>query len=537
MKKLLIFLVLVGFTQLSFSQSLIQTFTDRCTGETKVFSIAMEGSTTVVFFNKSRSFTAADVTSGVFQAWLEETYAWWLNLSPCSTNQSTTTSTQTTTQQTTANAAAAANNATSSAANTNTGGTTSTHTSNTTTNETTNTNSAPETGSTNQGNTNDSGSTNSTDSTTGTANNSSDSSSGDSTSGDSSGNGDSSTSDSSGGSGGDTQKEEGSTGDGDTSESDSGETTEENSGESDDSSEDSKKDESSEKESESESEESESTEDEESETEEVEEEEAGGKKKNKKKKKQLTPPIVTANLMTMQMLDGTFSTAASFGISQSSLTGVETYSLNTMIWSNLQQFMIGGGVSTVYFKYDRKQPRMIVDPTTGKSHEFGYTMEKGSVWSIDSHNINFMYMFGTKMASYTFSQVYMGQKDNFWKGFVGGYAATNSAIFLPESTMLAPSLTFFGTKPVNFKALPRWGFSPMVALSLSPLQILNTKTIYNKDKIEFVWNKYFTYILGTNVNFSLTQRFIANLGINTINNTDLNIPTTFAITIGARFNF
>jgi hypothetical protein len=47
----------------------------------------------------------------------------------------------------------------------------------------------------------------------------------------------------------------------------------------------------------------------------------------------------------------------------------------------------------------------------------------------------------------------------------------------------------------------------------------------------------FTYIVGMNTNFQLTQRFVANLGINTINNTDPIIPTTFAATIGARFQF
>ena len=624
MKKLLIFLVLVGFTQLSYSQSLIQTFTDRCTGETKVFSIAMQGTTTVVFYNKSRTFTAADVQSGVFQAWLEETYAWWLALSPCSTNQSSTTNTQTTTQQTTSNATAAASNATSSSASTaNTGstastastdtgstastdtgstantadtagGTASSETTNTGTNDTSNTNSSSETGSPDQGSTGDSGSTDSSSSDTGSTDNSSDTSSGDTSSEGSTGDGDGSTSDSSGGSEGDSTEEGGTTGDGETSEGDSGETTEEGTGESESKSEDSKEGESSEEDSKSESKEEESKEEEveeskeeeskeeseeekqeeeseesdeeseedteeESDEEESDEEESDDEEseeeeeedseeesnnedeeednKKKKKKRNLAPPIISANLMTMQMLDGTLSTAASFGVSQSSLTGVETYSLNTMIWSNLKQFMIGGGVSTVYFRYDRKEPRMLIDPDTGEYHQFGYSMEKGSIWSIDSHNVNFMYMFGTKMVSYTYSQVYLGQKDNVWKGFVGGYAATSSLIFLPESTMYSPSLTFFGTKPVAFKALKRWSFGPMVAVSLSPLQILNTKNEYNKDKVEFVWNKYFTYIIGTNANFNLTQRFAANLGINTINNTSIDIPTTFAVTIGARFAF
>jgi hypothetical protein len=93
-------------------------------------------------------------------------------------------------------------------------------------------------------------------------------------------------------------------------------------------------------------------------------------------------------------------------------------------------------------------------------------------------------------------------------------------------------LTLFGTKPVAFKALPRWNFGPMVAVSLSPIQINN-----QQQKLNVVWNEYFNYIIGTNVNFILTQRFGANLGINTINNTNPIIPTTFALTIGARFAF
>lgn len=628
MKRLLIFLVLVGFTQLGYSQSLIQTFTDRCTGETKVFSIAMQGNTTVVFYNKSRTFTAADVTSGAFQAWLEETYAWWLALSPCSTNQANTTSTQNTTQQTTTNATNAATNATSSAntgntttnntttnntstSNTSTGGTTSsgstdsgtsgttgstetssnntsggtdtgsTDNSNTNTNDTSNGNGTSDSGTTDSGGTSDSGSTDNSSEGSGSTDNSSDSSSGDSGTGDSSGDGDGSSSDSSGGEEGDNSDQGGDSSEGDSSEGDSGDNSEEGSGDSEDSSGDTEESESSEEDSKSESEESEDkeTEEEVKEEEEKKEEESEEEKKDEdkeesdeeseedseeesdeeesddeeseedeeedseeesdneeeeeddedEKKKRLAPPIVTANLVTMQMLDGTLSTAVSFGVSQSSLTGVETYSVNGMVWSNLKQFMLGGGISTVYFKYDRKQPRMIVDPNTGKYYEFGHTMEQGSIWSIDSHNINFMYMFGTTMASYTYSQVYLGQKDNFWKGFVGGYAATASIVNSFGKVSSSNSITGFGTKPFNFKKLPRWTFSPMVAVSL-PLRVMPLDL-----KVDPFNN--FTYIIGNNMNFAISQRFVANLGVTTISNTDKNIPMTFAATIGSRFQF
>jgi hypothetical protein len=584
-KKLLFILFFLVFAK-SYSQQVVQTYTDRCTGATYTFTVAANSSTVVTFYNKSRVFTSAEFTNGTLQAWLEETYQWWKNLSPCSANQSNTTNTQTTTTNTTSNASNAANNATNntsssgttnntSSSNTGSSGST-TNNSNTNNNDTSNGNSSSGSGSSDSGSSSDSSSSGSSSDSSGSSDNSSDSSSGDSSSGDSGGDGDGSSSDSSGGSEGDSGEEGGSSDNSESGEGDSGETDEGGSGDSDDKSDDSKDNESSEEDSKSESEESESEEteeevkeeeseeekqdeeseesdeeseedseeesdEEESDDEESEEEEEEDSEEesdnedeeeddeDKKKKRNLAPPIVSANLMTMQMIDGTISTAASFGISQSSLTGVDTYSLNAMVWSNLKQFMIGGGVSTVYFKYDRKVPYSVVDPSTGESHVFGYRMEKGSIWSIDSHNVNFMYMFGTTMGSYTYSQVYMGQKENFWKGFVGGYAATVSVINAFGQISNSTSITGFGTKPFNFQKLPRWSFSPMLAVSL-PVKL------YPLDLKVDPFNN-FTYIVGMNTNFQLTQRFVANLGINTINNTDPIIPTTFAATIGARFQF
>ena len=479
MKKLLIFLVLVGFTQLSFSQSLIQTFTDRCTGATQVFSIAMQGPTTIVFYNKSKVFNAGDVSSGVFQAWLEETYAWWLNLSPCSTNQSTTTNTQTTTTTTTSNASNAANNAT---------------------NNTTNTSSTSTTSS-------------SSTSSSSSSSNSSGSSDNSGSSGSSDGSSDNGGSDNSGGESGGGEGEGSGEGSGESEGEGSGESEGEGSGES---------------EGESEEKQEEEKKEEEKEKEEGKEEEK--KEKEEEEEKKLAPPIISTNLMTMQMLDGTLSTALSFGISQSSLTGVDTYSLNGMVWSNMKQFMLGGGISTVYFDYDKEVPLYLYNPFTNKEDiYFGSTWDKGSIRSIDSHNINLMYMFGTTMASYTYSEVYMGQKDNLWKGSVGGFALTTSILNSFGKISFSNSITGFGTKPLKFKKSPRWIFSPMLAISL-PVKL------YSKNLFIDPFNN-FTYIIGNSTNFQISQRFIANLGITVIGNTDPLIPFTFAATIGSRFAF
>ena len=58
-------------------QTIVQTYVDRCTGEVFRFNIPYQGATVVMFYNRTRAFTAADVSSGVFRSWLEETYNWW----------------------------------------------------------------------------------------------------------------------------------------------------------------------------------------------------------------------------------------------------------------------------------------------------------------------------------------------------------------------------------------------------------------------------------------------------------------------------
>ena len=70
--------------------------------------------------------------------------------------------------------------------------------------------------------------------------------------------------------------------------------------------------------------------------------------------------------MSMQMLDGTWSSAASFGISQSSLTGQETYSANAMIWSNLKQFSLGVSKSKVHLWREYEGVTYLVNPITSK---------------------------------------------------------------------------------------------------------------------------------------------------------------------------
>ena len=113
MRRLLLIIVITAMGLMrGYSQSLVQTYVDRCTGQVSVFTVPMNGQTVVAFYNKSRVFTADEFRNGTLQAWLEETWLWWNALSPCSTTGTTVVNTTQQTQQTTQQATEAATNAT-----------------------------------------------------------------------------------------------------------------------------------------------------------------------------------------------------------------------------------------------------------------------------------------------------------------------------------------------------------------------------------------------------------------------------------------
>ena len=497
MKKLLLILFLIVSYNLS-SQTLIQTWTDRCTGEVKTFSIALNGYTTVVFYNKVGQFNASDVQSGALRAWMEETYLWWSQISPCSTNQASSTAAQDT-------AANAASNASNAAANATSSTTTST-------------------GSTNTG-------TNGTSSGTGSTSSSSSSSSSSSTDSNSSS---SSSSESSGGGDNSSSSEDNSSGGESSGESNEGASEESGGSEGDDSSskeetkEESKEEVKEDKKEEEKKEEKEEEKKEEKEEEKEEDKKEEEEKKKEKKKKSLTPPIVSANLVGMSMIDGTFTQAASFGFSQASLTGAETYSANAMIWTNLKQFSLTLSKSIVNFNYDRNVDIIQMDPFTGKRRKFGSYKDRGSVAFVQSMSIGYMNMFGTSVIVTGYSNVFLGQKDNFWKGFAGGYAINGMGI-KPKGgeAIFTTSITLFGTKPFP---VGRVVISPMLAYSASPV-------MYMVEQKKANVTPHGVYIIGSNFDFSLTKRFRANLGITTVGSTQPGIPLSYSLTIGSRFAF
>ena len=573
MKKLLlvIFFTAMGMFK-GQSQALVQTYVDRCTGQVNVFSVPMNGSTVVAFYSRSRVFSAADFSNGTLQAWLEETYLWWTALSPCSTTTTGAQATQQTTQQTTQQATQAATNAAAQAASTptpvvpatpapttpttnapptNTSQPTTSQAPQTTSPDTSTANgntSSPDTstsgtdasstgtneagsGSTDSSSTETQSSSEQTDSSSTETSQSTDEST-ETTTSEETNTEDSSNETSSEDSSTDeveettteesTESETEETTEETTEEESTEETTEEESTEeeseteeTDEESSEEESDESSEEESEEETEEeeSESDEDEDSDEEESEEESSNEDEeeddKKKKKRRNLAPPIVTANAMSQQLPTGEFQQAVTFGISQSSLMGTETYGLNAMVYDNLQQYMLTANFSKVHIN------------------------KEGRVSRVYSASLGAMKMFTTYITMMNHSMTFLGKK-----GSVAGIALGTSltanevdvidgAIFL-DNQFLGVSLTGFYTK--SFQLTDKIGISPMLAVS-SPFMM------FDMFKHNTMWNSDLMIIAGSGFSYKLTQRFGINVGVNIIESTAPEFPTMKTFTIGGRLSF
>jgi len=490
------------------AQTLIQTYTDRCTGQTQVFSVPMNGQTVVAFYNRSKVFTSQDFQNGTLQSWLEETYLWWSSLNPCSTATTGAVTTQQTTQQTVQQATQAATQAAAQTSQINVSppttqttpqttsapvDTSSTNTSapTTTSGPQTSTNESTSQTNTSGGTETSSGGTGTTEGTTETTSTKTSESQTETTETES-------TSNNSGGEDSSNSETEDSSTSQDEDGGDSESSNEENSEET-----ESESEESEEKEVEEESEEDSEEESDESSSEDEEEEE------EKKKKRALAPPIIMANVMTQQDPLGNFSTATMFGVSQSSLMGDKTYGLNAMIYSNLQQFMLTANYSQVHIN------------------------KEGRISRVYSASIGGAKMYTTYMGMMNHSMVWLGEKGSV-KGLAFGTSLTSLELDIRrglvyyDEQIVGTSLTGFYTKSFNFDRLT---YTPMLAVS-TPFASIG---LFHGNGIQLSSNTMF--IAGNSFTYQLTKRFGANLGVNTITSTIKDFPVIWSFTIGSRFSF
>ena len=226
--------------------------------------------------------------------------------------------------------------------------------------------------------------------------------------------------------------------------------------------------------------------------------------------------------MRMSGLDGAANQVIGIGFAQSSMNGEFNYSANLMIWDNLKQFSLSGSRGHTFHRYDKKVPMIIKED--GKEYIFGHFYDKGSIANVQTLSAGLMYMYGVYNMSFGISNVYIGQKENKWKGFVGGVSASNNILYSQGEWNIMPAFVAFGTKPYNFK---RFTVSPMLATALTPVS-------YSTLDNGFVFNEHALFVGGANFDFSITKTFRMNLGFNVAKSTD-SFPLTYSITIGGKF--
>ena len=430
------------------SQVLTYNFTDPCTKAVSTFNIPVTGTTTIYFLNKSASFTAADVSSGAFGAWINSTYADYRKVSPCSQQSGQVTQNQITSQiigntvQSVVSSimASAQSQATSSVVSSATGSAVGGATD------------AGSKGNDSKQNNNGNNSSNSSSSSAG-GNNSQSTGQGSSgnTGQNSSGNGSSGGSNSSGSS----TSNQGSTEQG--SQEVAASTTMSADASADKSGGDNNSSSS-----------------------------GGGSKGSKSNSKAGTnnPILVSSDFTTAQNLDKTFTPILNLSMSQSSLTGKMSWGMTGMVWFNFKQFALSG-----------KYTRISVNKT-------------GKLKYISNFALTAVYSYGNILGFIGYSGILNAGKFGVTGFNVSGAA---SVVSEDKNTFFSPSITAFYTKPFYANKRKRLTISPELYIISTPLIYSTRDRVTQSDRtFSFFAGTGFDYQLSKRFKFNLNYKLNAS---------------------------
>lgn len=470
------------------SQNLITTFTDPCTKATTTFTIPVNGPTVIFFHGQSRQFTATDVTSGAFSAWINQVYSDYRKVSPCSVQQTSITRNQITSQMVSnvvSSVIGSLNSSMSSgmvSVDGSNGGGGNDNASKGKTNSDKKKTNKNESSNNSNSNTSSSGSnsgnatTNTTSGGSGTVGSQQNSQS------------NQTTSQQSGGSSQGSSSNSGSVGSGNGGTSSSNQTTN-----------------------------NQST----SKTEEKGETVAttvmnvdvrndkgsdnsssggGSSKKSSSSQSRSNPIIVSSDLTSAQNLDRSFTGIINVGMSQSSMTGTSSWGVTSMVWFNLKQFALNGRYTMMKMN------------------------NKGTLKFVHNINLTGAYSYGNIFGFVGYSIIVNAGKWGITGGNISG-AITKTPD--DKNLFISPSITAFYTKP--FSASKKLSFSPEIYL-------ISTPVVYSSvDKIT-VTDRYFSAFLGTGADFQLTRRFKINVNYKANLSTNPEFPILSFFLIGSKIN-
>jgi hypothetical protein len=468
LKKLKTYLVLLGLLLISClksnGQTLTYQFIDPCTKVVTFFSVPATG-TTVFFLGKSSQFTSADIASGAFATWVNQAYVDYRKVTPCSQQSGQVTQNQITSQiignTVQSVVGSIMSQAQSAAAGTMQSVATSTSTSN-----------SSLSGGNNAASKDNKDGDNKTKKDETSNNNQNPTSSGNSGGGSTGTGGDGNTSGGSSGSnpqgnqnGGNQSTEQGGEVVGSTTMNIDAQN--QNSSNNDNSS-------------------------------------GGGSKgggKSGGKSGTTNPLIVSSDFTTAQNLDKSFTPILNLSMNQSSMTGMSSWGLTSMIWFNFKQFALSGKYTKINFS------------------------KNGKLKWIHNINLTAVYSYGNIIGFVGYSGILNAGK---WgvTGFntSGAITAVNGE---QKNTFISPSITAFYTKP--FKSGKRLTISP-------ELYIISTPLIYSTvDKVTTT-DRTFSAFIGSGFDYQLTKRFKFNMNYKANLSTNPDFPILSFFLIGSKIN-
>ena len=229
----------------------------------------------------------------------------------------------------------------------------------------------------------------------------------------------------------------------------------------------------------------------------------GGKGGSKSSSKSGTtnPIIVSSDFTTAQNLDKTFTPILNLSMSQSSMTGMSSWGLTSMIWFNFKQFALSG-------KYTKMK-----------------LSKNGKLRWINNVSLTSVYSYGNIIGFLGYSGILNAGK---W-GVTGfntsvAYTAVNGE---QKNTFISPSLTAFYTKP--FKSGKRLTISP-------ELYIISTPLLYSTvDKVTTA-DRTFSAFIGSGFDYQISKRFKFNANYKANLSTNPSFPVLSFFLIGSKIN-
>ena len=467
MKKLKTYLVLLGLLLISClksnGQTLTYQFIDPCTKVVTFFSVPATG-TTVFFLGKSSQFTSADIASGAFATWVNQAYVDYRKVTPCSQQSGQVTQNQITSQiignTVQSVVGSIMSQAQSAAAGTMQSVATSTSTSN-----------SSLSGGNNAASKDNKDGDNKTKKDETSNNNQNPTSSGNSGGGSTGTGGDGNTSGGSSGS-----NPQGNQNGGNQSTEQGGEVVGSTTMNVDQQNQNSSKDDNS---------------------------GGGGGKggKNGGKSGTTNPLIVSSDFTTAQNLDKSFTPILNLSMNQSSMTGMSSWGLTSMIWFNFKQFALSGKYTKINFS------------------------KNGKLKWVHNINLTAVYSYGNLIGFVGYSGIL-----NAGKWGVTGFN-TSAAMTLitgeQKNTFISPSITAFYTKP--FKANKRLTISP-------ELYIISTPLIYSTVEKVTTTDRTFSAFIGSGFDYQITKRFKLNMNYKANLSTNPDFPILSFFLIGSKIN-